>query len=39
VEAPMSGEDLQSLIQQINATPKDVSSFLVRMLSDYNQKN
>jgi tripartite-type tricarboxylate transporter receptor subunit TctC len=39
VEASMSGEDLQSLIQQINATPKDVSSFLVRMLSDYNQKN
>ncbi len=39
VEAPMSGEDLQTLIQQINATPKEVSSFLVRMLSDYNQKN
>jgi tripartite-type tricarboxylate transporter receptor subunit TctC len=39
VEAPMSGEDLQMVIHQINATPKEVSASLVRMFSDYNQKN
>jgi len=39
VEEPMAGEDLQALIQQINATPKSVSSSLVNLFADYNRKN
>ena len=39
VEEPMAGEDLQVLIQQINATPKSVSSSLVNLFAAYNRKN
>ena len=39
VEEPMSGEDLQDLIQQIQATPKSVSSTLVNLFNDYNRRN
>jgi tripartite-type tricarboxylate transporter receptor subunit TctC len=39
VEEPMVGEDLQALIQQINATPKSVSSSLVNLFAAYNRKN
>ncbi len=39
VEDPMSGEDLQELIRQLNATPKDASSTLVKLFTDYNHKN
>ena len=39
VEEPMPGEELQDLIQQIQATPKSVSSSLVNLFNDYNRKN
>ena len=39
VENPMSGEDLQDLILQLNATPKDASSALVKLFTEYNHKN
>jgi hypothetical protein len=39
VEDPMSGTDLQDLVQQLNATPKDASSALVKLFTDYNHKN
>lgn len=39
VEDPMSGEDLQTLVRQLNVTPRDVSSSLVNLFSDYNRKN
>lgn len=39
VEEPMSGEDLQDLIRQINATPREVSASLVNLFADYNRKN
>jgi tripartite-type tricarboxylate transporter receptor subunit TctC len=39
VEEPMSGEDLQDLIQQIQATPKSVSASLVHLFNEYNRKN
>jgi tripartite-type tricarboxylate transporter receptor subunit TctC len=39
VEDPMSGENLQELIRQLNATPKNVSSTLVNLFTEYNRKN
>jgi tripartite-type tricarboxylate transporter receptor subunit TctC len=39
VADPMSGENLQELVRQLNATPKDVSSSLVNLFKEYSRKN